>query len=86
METSLDYLGQIPRYFITQTSVAECYYYAGSTSDPALFADLPEERWAAARKSNMMVQDMLKSQKITNLVLHSQEERSRISRPIRMWR
>ena len=69
METPVEYLGQIPKYYVMQMSMADCFFGAGSNQDPTLYTDVPEERLAASRKSNMAVQNMLSNSKIRSVGL-----------------
>jgi aminopeptidase len=69
METPVEYLGQIPRHFVMQTNVADCYFYAGSAQDPSLFSDVPEDRLAATRKANEVTQKMTQNAKIRTVGL-----------------
>jgi aminopeptidase len=51
METPIDYLKITPTYPLMQVRAADCIINTGSTQDPKLFADVPEERMAASRQA-----------------------------------
>jgi aminopeptidase len=52
METPMEYLGQVSLLDMMQMKMANCVFYSGSDQDPGLFAEVPEERMAAARKGS----------------------------------
>ena len=69
METPMEYLGQVPKYYVMQMSMADCFFGAGSNQNPALFADVPEERLTASRKSNSTVLKLVNNSKIRTVGL-----------------
>lgn len=69
METPIEYLGQIPRHFVMQANMADCYFYAGSAQNPSLFSDVPEDRLAASRKANESTQKMTQNAKMRSVGL-----------------
>jgi len=69
METPMEHLGQMPLYYLMQTKVADCFFNAGSNQDPDLFADVPEERFAASRKGSQAVIDAFRTAKFRSVSL-----------------
>jgi aminopeptidase len=53
METSMEDLQQLPTAGLMLTKMADAFINVGSIQDPALFADVPEDRLAAARQSGV---------------------------------
>lgn len=53
METSMEDLQQLPTAGLMMTKLADAFINVGSVQDPALFADVPEDRLAAARQSGV---------------------------------
>ena len=69
METPIEFLGQVSSYYVMQSRVADCFFNAGSTQDPGLFADVPEERRAAMRKANIPTQKLVRNSKARSVGL-----------------
>jgi len=57
METPIEYLEMTNTYPLMQFRAADCIISTGSIQDTKLFADVPEERLAASRKSNQLIAD-----------------------------
>ena len=57
MAMSLDDLRRERSYGINNMKNVDCFINVNSLDDPDLFADVPEERWAAIRKANTAQQD-----------------------------
>jgi leucyl aminopeptidase (aminopeptidase T) len=53
METPLEYWTYTPTYALMQLRAADCFISTGSVQQPGLFADVPEETFAAIRKSQL---------------------------------
>lgn len=53
METPLEHIAQLPTQNLLLTKMTDVFINVGSVQDPSLFADVPEERLAAFRKSNV---------------------------------
>jgi len=57
METPIEYLGMTNTYTLMKLRAVDCIINTGSIQDMKLFADVPEERIAASRKSNHLFSD-----------------------------
>lgn len=55
METPIKYLGKTNTYALMQLRAVDCIINTGSIQDMKLFADVPEERMAASRKSLQLI-------------------------------
>ena len=53
METPMEYLQQLPTANLMMTKLADAFINVGSVQDPALFADVPEDRLAAIRQAGV---------------------------------
>ena len=53
METPMEDLQQLPTAGLMMSKLADAFINVGSVQDPALFADVPEDRLAAARQSGL---------------------------------
>jgi len=53
METPMEYLQQLPTANLMMTKLADAFINVGSVQDPALFADVPEDRLAAIRHAGV---------------------------------
>ena len=53
METPMEDLQQLPTANLMLTKLADAFINVGSIQDPSLFADVPEDRLAAARQSGV---------------------------------
>jgi len=59
METPVNYLKMPATYALFQARAVDCIINTGSTQNPQLFADVPEERLNAARSGNYVLQDAM---------------------------
>ncbi len=57
METPIEYLELTNTYPLMQLRAADCFIATGSIQDTKLYSDVPEERLAAIRKSNQLIND-----------------------------
>lgn len=55
MEMPLEYMTFTPTFALMQLRAADCFINTGSVQQPGLFADVPEEKFAAFRKSGLVV-------------------------------
>ena len=53
METPMEYLQQLPTANLMMTRLADAFINVSSVQDPALFADVPEDRLAAIRQAGV---------------------------------
>jgi aminopeptidase len=60
-ETAIEYLKLTDFYNLMQTRLADCIINTSSTQDPTLFADIPEERFAAQREAGRAANEATRS-------------------------
>ncbi len=60
METPIEYLKLTPTYGLTQARIVDCFISTGSTQNPQLFADVPEDRMAALRQASQPLTEAFK--------------------------
>jgi len=61
METPLEHLKRLPTAQLHLNRLSDCVISLGSVQDPTLFADVPEERLAAARQAAAPLNDALRT-------------------------
>ncbi|HEY1114125.1 MAG TPA: aminopeptidase [Chitinophagaceae bacterium] len=59
METSNDYLKMPSTFDLIQARSVDCIINTGSTQNPQLYADVPEEKLAASRSGSYVLQDAM---------------------------
>lgn len=59
METSNDYLKMPSTFDLIQARSVDCIISTGSTQNPQLYADVPEEKLAASRSASYVLQDAM---------------------------
>jgi aminopeptidase len=59
METPANYLKMPNAFSLIQARAVDCIINTGSTQNPQLFADVPEEKLAASRSSSYILQDAM---------------------------
>lgn len=59
METPNDYLKMPSTFDLIQARSVDCFINTGSTQNPQLYADVPEEKLAASRSGNYVLQDAM---------------------------
>jgi leucyl aminopeptidase (aminopeptidase T) len=60
METPIEHLKLTPTYGLMQSRVVDCFISTGSTQNPQLFADVPEDRMAALRQASQPLNEAFK--------------------------
>jgi aminopeptidase len=69
VEMPIEYLTYTPTYTLMQLRAVDCFINTGSIQQPGLFADVPEERFAAIRKSDLPVTRALKTARFRSVDL-----------------
>lgn len=69
MEAPLEHIAQLPTQNLLITKMTDVFINVGSVQDPSLFADVPEERLAAFRKSNVPLADAYSNMRFRSATL-----------------
>jgi leucyl aminopeptidase (aminopeptidase T) len=69
METPIEHLEQLPTAQLHLTRMADCLISIGSTQDPDLFADVPEERLAATRRGSAPLNNVFRNARFRSVSL-----------------
>lgn len=69
MEMPMEYMDYTPTYTLMQFRAVDCFITTSSVQQPGLFADVPEEKFTALRKSQLPVTRALKSAKFRSVDL-----------------